>query len=142
MLRMTALNARRFLLGMVAYWLVFGLITTFSPGLMDLFQTPEGIASKTDFSNHVWSHDGLDILAICVLVFAISRTRFTPATLRAVGVAALMPTIGIAYSLAATPYWNSLFIGAGAGCLAFVVGAFFFAARLERESTSRSSTAG
>src|SRR5688572_1556176 len=134
---MTALNARRFLLLMVAYWLVFGLITTFSPGLMDLFQTPEGIAAKTDFSNHVWSHDGLDILAICVLVFAISRTRFTPATLRAVGAAALLPTIGIAWSLLATPYWNALFIGAGAGCLAFSLGAFWFAGRLAREAQAK-----
>src|SRR5436190_9237705 len=125
--QMTAVNARKFLLGMVAYWLVFGLICTFEPGLMDMFQTPAGIAAKTDFSTHVWTHDGLDILAICALVFAISRTPLTPATMRAVGLAAMLPTIGIFYSLAATPYWNPMFIGAGVGCLAFALGALYFA---------------
>jgi len=130
---MTALNARKLLLGMVAYWLVFGLICTFSPGLMDMFQTPAGIAAKTDFSNHVWSHDGLDILAICALVFGISRTTLTPFSLRMVGIAALLPTIGIFYSVAATPYWNPMFTGAGAGCLFFSVGAFYFGAKLAAE---------
>jgi hypothetical protein len=123
-------TARRFLLGMAAFWLPFGLITAFYPSLMDLFQTPEGIGAKTAFSDHVWRHDGLDILSICVLVFAISRMRPTSTTLRLVGVAALMPTIGIAWSLAATPYWNPLFIVAGLGCLAFSVGAFVIAAKL------------
>jgi hypothetical protein len=115
---------------MAAFWLPFGLITAFYPSLMDLFQTPEGIGAKTAFSDHVWRHDGLDILSICVLVFAISRMRPTSTTLRLVGVAALMPTIGIAWSLAATPYWNPLFIVAGLGCLAFSVGAFVIAAKL------------
>ena len=32
---------------MAAYWLVFGLITTFYPALMDLFQTAEGVAAKS-----------------------------------------------------------------------------------------------
>lgn len=131
---MTAQNAKKLLLFMVAYWMVFGLITTFAPGLMDMFQTPEGVAAKTDFSNHVWAHDGLDILAVCALVLAISTTTLTPTSMRLVGVAALLPTIGIFYSLAATPYWNSLFIGAGLGCLAFSLGAFYFAGRLAAET--------
>ena len=108
--------ARRLLLAMAAYWLVFGLITTFYPALMDLFQTSEGVAAKTAFSNHVWMHGGLDILSVCVLLVALSTTRMTATTLRAVGVAALMPTIAIFWSLVATPYWNPLFIVAGAGC--------------------------
>lgn len=118
---------------MVAFWLVFGLITTFSPGLMDLFQTPEGVAAKTPFSDHVWMHGGFDILSVCVLVFAISRLPPTSRTLRAVGVAALLPTFAIAWSLVATPYWNPLFIVAGLGCLSFGVGGFIFSSRLSRE---------
>ena len=132
---MTAKKTRRFLLGMVAFWLPFGLITTFYPALMDLFQTQEGVAAKTTFSNHVWMHGGFDILSVCVLVFAISQLPPTSATLRLVGVAALMPTIAIVWSLVATPYWNPLFIVAGLGCLSFGVGAFIFAGRLSREES-------
>jgi len=127
---MSEQSARRFLLGMVAFWLPFGLITAFYPAVMDLFQTPEGVGAKTAFSNHVWMHGGFDILSICLLVFAISRTRLTSSTLRLVGVAALMPTIAIAWSLVATPYWNPMFIVAGTGCLAFGLGAFVVAAKL------------
>jgi hypothetical protein len=115
---------------MAAFWLPFGLITTFKPDLMDLFQTAEGVAAKTAYSNHVWMHGGLDILSVCVLVFAVSRLSPTAATLRLVGIAALMPVLAIAYSLMATPYWNSLFIVAGVGCLSFSVGAFVVAGRL------------
>ena len=129
---MSAAAAKQFLLAFVAFWLVFGLITLFAPGLMDMFQTAEGVAAKTAFSNHVWAHDGLDILSVCVLVFAISRLSPTPALMRAVGLAALMPTIGIAMSLATTTYWSALFIIAGIGCLAFSLGAFVIAGRLQR----------
>jgi hypothetical protein len=127
---MTEKRARQFLVAMVAYWLVFGLITVLDPALMDLFQTPAGVGAKTAFSSHVWMHGGFDILSVCVLVFAISRGPLSPARLRAVGVAALMPTMAIAWSLLATPYWSPLFIVAGAGCLAFAAGAFVIAGRL------------
>jgi hypothetical protein len=132
---MTERTAKRFLLGMVAFWLPFGLITAFYPALMDLFQTPEGVGAKTPFSNHVWMHGGFDILSVCILVFALSQLPIRPTTLRAVGVAALMPVIAIAWSLLATPYWSPLFIVAGAGCLAFGVGAFVVAAGLSSEQT-------
>jgi hypothetical protein len=121
---------RTFLLAFVAYWLVFGLITVFFPGLMDLFQTPEGVGAKSVFSNHVWMHGGFDILSVCALVFAISRLPPTAAMMRAVGVAASMPTIAIAWSIVVTPFWSPLFIVAGAGCLAFAVGSFVIATRL------------
>jgi hypothetical protein len=134
---MTERKARQVLVGMAGYWLVVGLITTFYPGLMDLFQPSEGIAAKTPFSNHVWMHGGFDILSVCVLVFALSRGPLSPALLRAVGVAALMPTAGIAWSLLATPYWNPLFIVAGAGCLAFSAGAFWVAPQLGLEPVRR-----
>ena len=127
---MTAIKARQLLVGMSAYWLVFGLITTFYPALMDLFQTAEGVGAKTAFSDHVWMHGGLDILSVSVLTFGISRLPLTSAILRVVALAALLPVLAIGWSLVATPYWNPLFIVAGAGCLAFSVGAFVFAGRL------------
>jgi hypothetical protein len=130
---MTERTARRFLLGMVAFWLPFGLITAFYPALMDLFQTPEGVGAKTAFSDHVWMHGGFDILSVCILVFAISRLPLRSTTLRLVGVAALMPVIAMALSLMSTPYWSPLFIVPGVGCLAFSVGAFVVAAGLSRK---------
>ncbi len=120
-----------YLKAMAAYWAVFGLITTFYPGLMDLFQTAEGVAAKTTFSDHVWMHGGLDILSVSILVFALSMSPISinSLMLRAVGLAALMPVIAIASSLLATPYWNPLFVIAGLGCLAFAVGSFVIAGR-------------
>jgi hypothetical protein len=119
--------ARIYLKAMAAYWLVFGLITVFYPSLMDLFQTGDGVAAGTAFSDHVWTHGGFDILSVSILVFALSQSSIGPVMLRAAGIAALMPTIAISYSLVATPYWNPLFIVAGIGCLAFAVGGFWFA---------------
>jgi hypothetical protein len=140
MMPMTQKTAKRFLLAMVAYWLPFGLITAFVPGIMDLFQTQEGVEAKTAFSNHVWMHGGFDILAFCALVFALTRLPLTSTVLRTVGVAALMPTIAIAWSLVGTGYWNPLFVVAGAGCLAFAVGAFVIAGRLGVGEPSTTST--
>ncbi len=65
-------DPRTYFLSMGAYWPLFGLITTFYVRIMDLFQTSEGVAAKTAFSTHVWFHGGLDILALCVLLFALS----------------------------------------------------------------------
>lgn len=127
---MTTKSSRIYLICMCLYWLVFGLITTFSPSLMDMFQTEEGINAKTAFSNHVWTHDGLDIIAFCIILFALSRETVSRNILRAVALAALMPTIGIFYSLITTPYWNPLFIGSGLGCFAFVVWGFVLAGRI------------
>src|SRR5258708_5841509 len=114
---------------MAAYWLVFGLVTIFSPSIMNLFQSAEGIGSHTALSDHVWMHRGFDMLSVSVLVFALWQASISRLMLRAVGVAALMPAIAIGYSLIATPYWNPLFIVAGVGCLAFAVGGFIFANR-------------
>ena len=122
--------ARTYLICMTLFWGVFGLITTFMPGLMDLFQTPEGIAAKTAFSDHVWRHDGLDILALCIVLFALSSTEVSPRVLRAVALAALLPTIGIFHSLATTSWWSPLFIIAGLGCFAFVVWGFLLARKI------------
>jgi hypothetical protein len=116
---------------MAAYWLVFGLITTFYPALMDLFQTAEGVNAKTPFSNHVWFHGGLDIIALCIVLFALSREPVSRNVIRAVALAALMPTIAIGYSLVGTSYWNALFSVAGVGCLAFVIWGFMLTSKEE-----------
>ena len=51
--------AKVYFIAMSAFWLVFGLITTFYPALMNLFQTQTGINSVTSYSDHIWRHDGL-----------------------------------------------------------------------------------
>jgi len=112
---------RTYFRAMAAYWLGFGLVTTFAPGLMDLFQTPAGIAAKTEFSNHVWFHGGLDILSVSVLLVALSQLPRNRAMLWAAAVVALCPTIAIFWSLLTTPYWSLLFAGSGLGCAAFAV---------------------
>lgn len=112
-------RAQLYLRLMASYWLVFGLITAFYPRLMDLFQTAEGVGAKTAFSNHVWFHGGFDILAFCILLFALSRESPSPRMIRAVATAALLPTAAIGYSFFATSYWSPLFLVAFAGCLAF-----------------------
>jgi hypothetical protein len=113
-----------YFLAMTTYWAVFGLITIFYPSIMDLFQTSTGVNSKTDFSNHVWLHGGFDIIALCILLFALSREKVSRNVLLATAFAALMPTTAITYSLVGTDFWNPLFIGAGLGCFAFAVWGF------------------
>ncbi len=132
-----------YLRAMAAYWLVFGLVTTFSPVVMDLFQTAEGVAAKTPFSNHVWMHGGFDILSVSILLFALSMTpaRNNSLLLRAAGAAALMPVIAIGYSLVGTPYWNPLFVVAGLGCLAFAAGGFVLAGRTYSEDPTAAARA-
>jgi hypothetical protein len=123
---------RIYLICLTLFWLVFGLITTFYPQLMDLFQTEEGVKASTAFSNHVWRHDGLDILAVCILLFSLSQQTVSRNMLRAAALATLMPAIAIAYSLIATPYWNTLFIGAGLACFAFVIWGIVLAGRYHK----------
>lgn len=114
---------------MGAYWLVFGLITIFYPKMMDMFHSETGVGAKTTFSNHVWLHGGFDIVALCVILFALSREAVTRNILRATAISALMPTIAITYSLFGTSFWNPLFIAAGLGCFAFVVWGFVLASK-------------
>ena len=121
---------RTYFLSMGAYWLVFGLITTFYVSIMNLFQSAEGVAAKTAFSNHVWFHGGLDILALCVVLFALSTIPPSRTMLRAAAVAALGPTIAITWSLVATSWWNPLFAVAGIGCFAFAVWGFLLSNRV------------
>ena len=124
-------KTKTYFLAMCAYWFVFGLITIFYPPLMDLFQTNTGISSKTAFSDHVWLHGGFDIVALCIMVFALSKEKVSRNVLRATALAALMPTTAIIYSLVKTGYWNPLFIVAGLGCFVFVVWGFVLAGKTE-----------
>jgi nitrate reductase NapE component len=127
-------ESRTYFLSMGAYWLVFGLITTFYVRIMDLFQTSEGLAANTAFSNHVWFHGGLDILSLCVLLLALSTQPPSRTMLRAAAVAALGPTIAIAWSLVATSWWNPLFAVAGLGCFGFAVWGFFLSNRVSKSA--------
>jgi len=122
-------NTKVYFLSMAAFWFIFGLITTFYPALMNLFQTEAGINSITAYSNHVWLHDGLDILSISVLLFAISRETVGRNILLAAAIVALLVTIGITYSLLTTPYWNLLFLVPGLSCLAFSIWGFRLAGK-------------
>ena len=121
-----------YFISMAVYWIIFGLITIFCPKIMDMFQSENGVNAKTMFSDHVWLHGGFDIVALCILLFALSGEIVSRKILRATALAALMPTIAIFYSLIATSFWNPLFIGAGLGCFAFVVWGFVLAGKYAR----------
>lgn len=118
-----------YFLAMAAFWFIFGLITTFYPALMNLFQTEAGISAITDYSIHVWFHDGLDIISISVLLFALSRETVSRFTIQAAAVVALLVAFGIANSLLTTPYWNMMFLVPGVSCLAFSIWGFMLASR-------------
>ena len=122
-------KTKTYFLSIALYWFIFGLITTFYPKLMDLFQTETGINAKSAYSNHIWLHDGIDILGLCVLFFALARETASRNLLGATSVVALLTTIVISFSLITTPYWNPLFIIAGLGCFAFAVWGFFLRAK-------------
>ena len=124
-----------YFIAMAAFWLVFGLITTFYPALMNMFQTETGISAVTTYSDHVWRHDGLDILAISVLLFALSRETVSRHILRATIIVALLVTFAIISSILTTPYWNMLFLVPGLSCIAFAVWGFTLAAKTPVSTT-------
>jgi len=121
--------ARVYFIAMAAFWLIFGLVTAFYPALMDMFQTETGISAVTEYSNHIWRHDGFDILSISVLLFALSREHASRNLLTAAATVALLVTMAIIYSLVTTPYWSIFFLVPGLSCLAFAVWGFVLAAR-------------
>ena len=116
---------------MGAFWFVFGMITTFYPALMNMFQTEAGISAVTTYSDHIWRHDGFDIIAISVLLFALSRETVSRNILRAATIVALLVTIAIISSLLTTPYWNMLFLVPGVSCFAFAVWGITLAAKMK-----------
>jgi hypothetical protein len=125
---------RTFFLAMAAFWLCFGLGTTFYPRMMQMFMTPEGIAASTPFSDQVWLHGGLDILSVCLLLFALSTVRATRMTLQLAATVGLLPFAASVYTLVATPFWTPLFLIPAAGCFAFAVWGFVLAARIRERS--------
>lgn len=110
-----------------AFYGVFGLITTFTPRLMQLFMTEQGIEASTPFSDQVWLHGGLDILSVALLLFVLSLLEVTALTLRAAAVVALMPTVAILYTFVATPFWNPAFLVPAATSLGFAIYGFVLA---------------
>jgi hypothetical protein len=122
-------SAKNYFIAMSAFWLIFGMITTFFPALMNLFQTDAGVSSVTAYSDHIWRHDGLDIIAISVLLFALSRETPTRNMLVAGATVALIVTFAVMSSLFTTPYWNMFFLVPGVSCLGFAVWGFFLASR-------------
>lgn len=121
---------KQYFLAMMIFWLGFGLTCTFAPGLMDLFMTTEGVAVGTPYSDHVWMHGGLDILSVCVLLFALSKLPPSATSLRAAGVVGFLPAAAIVVSVATTPWWSPLFLGAALGCAAFGVLGFVLASKV------------
>ena len=118
-----------YFIAMAAFWFIFGMITTFYPALMNMFQTEDGISAVTTYSDHIWRHDGFDIIAISVLLFALSRETVSRNLLIAAASVALLATIAIISSILSTPYWNMLFLVPGVSCFAFVVWGFMLAAK-------------
>ena len=115
---------------MAIYWLGFGLGTTFYPRMLHMFMTPDGVAASTAFSDHVWLHDGLDILSVALLIFVLSGVPATRMTLRAAAAVGLLPPIAMIYGLMTTSYWSVMFLIPGAGCLAFAVWGFLLSSRV------------
>ncbi len=118
-----------YFIAMAAFWFIFGIITTFFPALMNMFQTEAGIGAVTKYSDHIWRHDGFDIIAISVLLFALSGETASRKMIRAAAVVALLVTIAIISSMLTTPYWNILFLVPGLSCFAFAVWGFILAAK-------------
>ena len=123
--------AKVYLIAMATFWLIFGLITTFYPALMNMFQTEAGINAVTAYSNHIWRHDGFDIIAISVLLFALSREKVSRNILWAAITVAMLVTVAILSSMLTTPYWNMLFLVPGLSCFAFAVWGYMLAARMK-----------
>jgi hypothetical protein len=125
-------SSKVYFIAMSAFWFIFGMITLFAPALMNMFQTDTGVNAVTVYSDHVWRHDGYDILSISVLFFALSRETATRNMLKAGATVALLVTIAIASSLLSTDYWNKLFIVPGVCCLAFCIWGFMLASKIKQ----------
>lgn len=125
-------TAKIYFIAMGIFWFIFGIITAFCPSLMNLFQTDTGIKSVTNYSNHIWRHDGFDIISISVLLFALSRETPSRNMIRAAAVVALLVTIAIISSILTTSYWNMLFLVPGVSCFAFSVWGFMIATKQQQ----------
>jgi hypothetical protein len=127
--RHMAAKSRAYLISMAAFWLVFGLGTTFYPRIMQLFMTPEGIAASTRFSDQVWLHGGMDILSVSLLLFGLSTVPPTRLTLQLAATVGLLPAAAMVYTLLATPFWSPLFLVPAVACLGFAAFGFVLASQ-------------
>jgi hypothetical protein len=125
-------NAKLYYLAFSIFYLVFGLITIFYPKLMQLFQTAEGIAANTSFSDNIWLHEGMDIVSVALLGFALSSQQASAAMLRTIAIVAIMPAIAIIYSCLTTPFWSGLFFVPCIFCLGFTIWGFSLAAKVNK----------
>lgn len=132
---------RQYFRALAVFYLGFGLITTFYPRLMQLFMTDQGVNASTEFSDQVWLHGGLDILAICVLLFVLATLPPTRRTVQAGGIVALFPVVAIVYTFLATPFWNPFFLLPAAISLTFAVYGFVLSRRISVSSTSLAAAA-
>lgn len=121
---------RTFLLSMGCFWLIFGLGGVLYPKMLQMFMTPDGVAASTAFSDHVWLHDGLDIISVCLLLFALTHVPPNRIALQAAALVAVLPSVGMIYGLLGTPFWSPLFLVPGAACLAFGVYGFALSRRI------------
>lgn len=92
--------------------------------VIELFMTDRGQDAGTAFSRNVWLHDGLDILAVSLLLFVLSTMAITRKTLLGAATVALAPVAAILYSLLATDFWSPLFLIPAAAAAAFAVYGF------------------
>ena len=120
---------RKFYVSMAIFWLLFGLGTTLYPRMMQMFMTPEGVGAATPFSDQLWLHEGMDILSVCLLLFALSKVSATKTTLQLAAIVGVLPTAAIVYTWLATPFWKPLFLVAGAACFSFAIYGFWLARR-------------
>lgn len=125
-------TARAYFRAMALFYVVFGLITTFYPPLMELFMTEEGRAATSRFSDQVWLHGGLDILSVALLLFVFAQLPASGLTVRAAAIVAMMPTAAILYTFVATPFWSALFLVPGAAALGFALYGFLLARSLDK----------
>lgn len=123
---------RTYFRAMAIFYLVFGLITTLYPRLMQLFMTQRGVDASTPFSDQVWLHGGFDILSVSILLVALSVVPTTKTTLRAAAIVALLPTSAIVFTLIATPFWSLLFLVPAACALAFAIWGFRLAQQFDQ----------
>jgi hypothetical protein len=130
-----------YLRALAVFWLAFGLITTFYPRVMELFMTDRGQDAGTAFSRNVWLHDGLDILAVSLLLLVMSTMAITRKALLAAATVALAPVAAILYSLVATDFWSPLFLLPAAAAAAFAVYGFLLASRQRAEAATVPSRA-
>lgn len=124
-------NPKVFLRVVAVYYFGFAFICTFYPKLMELFQTPLGLASNSAFANHVWFHGGLDIFSLVLLIASLSIGNISARTIKTISAVLLFPAFATFYSYFSTDYWTPLFLGIGIVCIILSIWGVWLAGRLK-----------